>query len=71
MNDFYGRTYNYQGKIIGVCRFLCNKLYVISKYDPQTGESRNFRPIFTDAEEGQKKLDEFAQEEGLSEVVAW
>ena len=69
MNDFYSRTYNYQGKIIGVCRFVYSKLFVIGTYDPKTGESRNFRPIFTDAEEGQKKLDEFAQEEGLEEII--
>ena len=70
MNRFYGKTYSYQGKVIGVCRFLCNKLYVICTYDPQTGESKNFRPMFTNADEGQEKLDEFAQEEGLQEVRA-
>ncbi|MBQ3447635.1 MAG: hypothetical protein IJG37_08340 [Synergistaceae bacterium] len=70
MMKFYGRTYSYRGKVIGVCSFLCNKLFTIGTYDPSTEECVRYKPIFTDAAEGQSKLDEFAQEEGLTEVSA-
>lgn len=71
VTNFYGKAYSYRGKIFGVMPFLCDKLFTIASYDPETGECLKYWPMFRNAQEGQIELDEWAQEEKLSEARIW
>ena len=65
---FLGRTYDYNGRILGVCNILCNKLYVLGLYDPKTGQYTLNRPLTPKGKELQAKLDDLARECELQEV---
>ena len=62
MTGFYGKTYRYKDKVIGVLHTLNDGVFM-------TGRVK-ILPLFLKAEEAQKALDEFAQSRGLSEVGA-
>ncbi len=73
MLKFYGKTYLYQGTVIGVCELHSGLFKGMGSYaylDPQYGVHTTRMPasIFDTPNEAQKELDEFAQAEGLMEV---
>lgn len=67
-SQILGRTYDYNGRILGVCNILCNKLYVLGLYDPKTEKLTLNRPLTPKGKKLQAKLDELARECGLQEV---
>ena len=67
-SQFLGRTYDYNGRVLGVCNILCNKLYVLGLYDPKTGQYTLNRPLTPKGKELQAKLDGLARECELQEV---
>lgn len=67
-SQFLGRTYDYNGRILGVCNILCNKLYVLGLYDPKTEKFTLNRPLTPKGRELQAKLDDLARECELQEV---
>ena len=70
MTGFYGRTYRYKDKEIGVCNTLNPGTYMVG-YATTGGHKRmKSIPICGSVEEAQKALGEFAQSRGLSEVGA-
>ena len=70
MTEFYGKTYCYKNKTIGVCRTLANNVFMVGHIKPSGNYKREKirLPLSTDAELLQKQLDEFAKVKGLSEV---
>lgn len=70
MTGFYGKTYRYdRSKVIGVYNILCGKLFVLATYDLKTKEWTKYKPLCKGAKELQTKLDEYAHEVGLPEVL--
>lgn len=75
MNDirtkFYGKSYMYKDKVIGVCPTLSNSLFMIG-HIKSLGSFQRARikvfPLFSSVTEAQMKLDEFACTQGLMEV---
>lgn len=69
MSEFYGKTYCYKNKTIGVCRTLASSVFMVGHIKPSGSYKRvKILPLSTDAELLQKRLDEFAKEKGLTEV---
>ena len=70
MTKFYGRTYRYKDKVIGVCNTLSDDVFMIGHIKP-SGSLRRVKnlPLFLKADEAQTKLDEFASSRGLTEVT--
>lgn len=68
MSRFYGKSYRYKDKVIGVCDTIGDG-YMIGHIKP-SGSLRRVKilSLFDSSEEGQKCLDEFAKARGLSEV---
>ncbi|MBQ3653764.1 MAG: hypothetical protein II954_05050 [Synergistaceae bacterium] len=68
MRDFYGKTYRYNYRTIGVCNTLTDGVYMIAY--PTTGGHKRMKglPLFGSKEEAQKALDEFARAKMLPEV---
>ena len=69
---FYGKSYVYKDKVIGVCPTLRKELFMIG-HIKSSGSFTRARikafPLFTSVAEAQTKLDEFARSRGLSEVA--
>ena len=70
MNGFYGKTYRYKDKEIGVCNMLNDGQYMIGHIKPSGSLKREKipLPLFRSIEEAQKALDEFAKARGLAEA---
>ena len=73
MLKFYGKTYMYQGTVIGVCELHSGLFEGCGSYaylDPQNGVHTTRMPgsVFETADRAQRGLDEFAQAEKLMEV---
>ena len=69
MNGFYGKTYNYRYRTIGVCDYpALEGLYMIG-YQVR-GEYIRVKalPLFGSIDEAQKALDDFAKARCLMEV---
>ena len=69
MTTFYGKTYRYKDKVIGVLTTLNDGVFMTGYIKP-SGSFRRVKilPLFLKAEDTQKALDEFAQARGLSEA---
>lgn len=68
MTDFYGKTYRYKDKVIGVCETLNPNSYMIG-HSTKGGHKRvKNLPIFGSKDEAQKALDDYAHRKGLPEV---
>ena len=69
---FYGKSYIYKDKVIGVCPTLSSSLFMIG-HIKSTGSFQRARikafPLFTSVAEAQTKLDEFASSRRLTEVT--
>ena len=65
MNRFYGKTYKYKDKVIGVCNTMNKNVFMIGHIKP-SGSLK--RVLFRSIEEAQKALDEFAASKGLAEA---
>ena len=67
MTGFYGKTYRYKYRVIGVCNTLNPDSYMIGY--PTNGGHKRFKslPIFGSIEEAQKALDDYAKKKGLLE----
>lgn len=69
MTGFYGKSYRYKDKVIGVCNTLSEELYMIGHIKPSGTLKRvKIFPLFLRINEAQNALDEFARTRGLSEV---
>ena len=69
MTEFYGKTYCYKNKTIGVCRTLNDGLFMVGRIKPSGSCQRvKILPLSTDSESLQNRLNEFAKVNGLSEV---
>ena len=69
MTEFYGKTYCYKNKTIGVCRTLNDGLFMVGRIKPSGSYQRvKILPLSTDSESLQNRLNEFAKVNGLSEV---
>ena len=69
MTDFYGKSYRYKDKVIGVIPTLNDELFMIGHIKPSGSLKRvKILPLFLKADEAQKSLDEFASARGLSET---
>ncbi len=66
--DFLGAAYWFKGQIWGVRNILCNKLFVISSYDPQEQKYIDYKPCTWKFDAVQSVIDGWAHEEKLSEV---
>ena len=67
MTDFYGKTYRYKDKVIGVCETLNPNFYMMGYIEG----GHKFSPLpclFDSIEEAQKALDDYAHRKGLPEV---
>ena len=73
MAEFYGKSYRYKDKVIGVCPTLNDEVFMIG-HIKQSGSFQRARikvfPLFSSVTEAQMKLDEFACTQGLMEVQA-
>ncbi len=69
MSRFYGKTYKYRDKVIGVCNTIGDGLYMIGHVKPSGSLKRvKILPLFLKVSEAQKALDDFAKARGLEEV---
>lgn len=69
MTDFYGKSYRYKDKVIGVVPTLNDEVSTIVHIKPSGSLKRvKILPLFLKADEAQKSLDEFARLRGLSEA---
>ncbi len=71
MIKFYGKTYRYKGKTIGVCATKDPEVFIIGYYEPFCkGFVRLIVPLLlgSDADELQEALDKYASVTGLVEV---
>ena len=69
MSEFYGQTYCYKNKTIGVCRTLASSVFMVGRIKPSGSCQRvKILPLSTDAESLQNRLDEFAKVNGLMKV---
>lgn len=67
---FYGKSYVYKDKVIGVCNTLSDDVFMIGHIKPSGSLHRvKILPLFLKADEAQKKLDEFASSRGLTEAA--
>ena len=64
MTNFYGKTYRYKDKVIGVCNTFSDDVVFMVGHT----SIRSF-PMFKSVAEAQTKLDDFARSRGLSEVA--
>lgn len=71
MTKYHGRTYCCKNKVIGVCQTLKNNLYMVGCIKP-SGSCQRVRilPLSLNPDELQTRLDEFAKERGLMEVLS-
>lgn len=67
MTGFYGKTYLYKNKVIGVCH---DEMFMIGRALTPSGSFQRVKilPLFLDVDEAQARLDEFARIKKLSEV---
>lgn len=66
MTDFYGKSYRYKDKVIGVIPTLNDELFVIGYIEPSGSLKRvKILALFPKADEAQKFLDGFAISRGL------
>ena len=70
MAEFYGKTYSYKNKTIGVCRTLNDEVFMVGHIKPSGSYKREkiSLPLSSDAESLQNRLDEFAKNKGLKEI---
>ena len=69
MTDFYGKSYRYKDKVIGVVPTLNDGVFMIGHIKPSGSLKRvKILPLFLRADEAQKHLDEYARSRGLSEA---
>lgn len=68
---FYGKTYKYKDKVIGVCNTISDGLYMVGHIKPSGSLKREKipLPLFRSIDEAQAALDEFAAARGLPEVA--
>ncbi len=70
MSGFYGRTYRYRGKTIGVCNASYANTYMIGFTESGYANVRIIDkelPLFFNVTEAQRKLDEYAVKHSLVE----
>lgn len=70
MTNFYGKTYRYKEKVIGVCNTLNPDSFMIGHSTTGGHKRLKFLPVFGNIEDAQKALDAYALKKGLPEVVA-
>lgn len=70
MTGFFGKSYRYKERIIGVCETLNEGMWMVGH--ATTGGHRRMKkfPLCLKAEEAQARLDAFANARGLAEVRA-
>ena len=69
MSRFYGKTYKYKDKVIGVCNTLNEDIFMIGHIKPSGSLKRvKILPLFLKVSEAQKALDDFAKARGLWEA---
>ena len=70
MTGFYGKTYRYKDKVIGVCETLNPDSYMIGHATKGGHKRIKMFLIFKSKDEAQKALDTYAKDKGLPEVLA-
>ena len=71
MTNFYGKSYCYKDKVIGVIPTLNDEVFMIGHIKPSGSLKRvKILPLFLKADEAQIALDEFARSRGLAEAEA-
>ena len=68
MTGFYGRTYRYKDKVIGVCQTLDPDIYMVAYPTPGGHKRMNLIPLSDNPDVEQERLDVFAMAKGLPEV---
>ncbi|MBR0167394.1 MAG: hypothetical protein IJQ08_01840 [Synergistaceae bacterium] len=68
MTGFYGKTYRYKDKVIGVCETLNPDSYMIGHATKGGHKRVKNLPIFGSIEEAQNALDDYARAKGLLEA---
>ncbi len=69
MQGFFGKTYRYKDKIIGVCNTLNPSMYMVGHQTTGGHKRLKWLPISDSADEVQAALDAWAKSKGLAEVL--
>ena len=70
MTDFFGKTYRYNGTVIGVCRTLDPDKYMAGTRTVGGHKRMKSLPTSESMEEVQAALDAWAQKKGLLEEIS-
>lgn len=68
MADFYGKTYRYGFKVIGVCSAHGSKSYMIGRKVKDGFKPAGVFPLFRSIKKAQSALNNFARAKGLEEA---
>lgn len=68
MTGFYGKTYRYKDKVIGVCDTLDHDVFMIGHATTGGHRRAKWLPLFGSIEEAQAALDRYAAAKRLPEV---
>lgn len=70
MTGFYGRTYRYKDKVIGVCQTIDPNVYMVGYATPGGHKRMSSIPLSDSVDLEQARLNMFAMAKGLPEVRA-